>query len=124
MVRHRLLIAGLLLSLCSGCSGVSAAQVAQTVGAITGSILAPGVGAPLGALVGTLAGLVVQGQVDQATAKRERVELGDQLATGSPPALVSEPVMLPQGEPTRVWVDEMLHGGRLIAGHFDVRVIP
>ena len=124
MVRQRLLIAGLLLSLCSGCSGVSAAQVAQTVGAITGSILAPGVGAPLGALVGTLAGLVVQGQVDKSTAKRERVELGDQLATGRPPALVPEPEILPRGEPTRVWIDEMLHGGRLTAGHFDVRYIP
>ncbi len=124
MVLQRLLIEVLLLSLCSGCSGVSAAQVAQTVGAITGSILAPGVGAPFGALVGTLAGLVVQGQVDQATAKREHVELNDQLAAGSPPAPLPEPAMLPQGEPTRVWVDEMLHGGRLIAGHFDVRAIP
>ncbi len=124
MVRQRLLIAGLLVSLCSGCSGVSAAQIAQTVGAITGSIIAPGVGAPLGALVGTLAGLVVQGKVDQATAKRERVELGDQLAADGPPAPVPEPVIPPHGEPTRVWVDEMLYSGRLIAGHFDVRRIP
>lgn len=106
----------------SGCAGVSPAQVGQTAGTIAGSAIAPGVGAPLGALVGLLAGMVVQGHVDQATEQRERKELGEQLARG--PLAASETAGPVEGMPTRVWVEETVHEGRLIAGHFETRNIP
>ncbi len=106
----------------SGCAGASPVQVGQTAGAIAGSAIAPGVGMPLGALVGLLAGMAVQGQVDQATETRERKELGEQLARG--PRTAAEAANPLEGMPTRVWVDETVHEGRLIAGHFETRVIP
>ena len=102
---------------------MSPAQVGQTAGTIAGAAIAPGVGAPFGALVGLLAGMVVQGKVDQATEKRERRELGDQLAVGTPPPAAPR-ADAPQGEPTRVWVDETAHDGRLAAGHFEIRYLP
>ena len=107
----------------SGCAGVPPAQVAQTAGTIIGSAIAPGVGAPLGSLVGLLAGMVVQGQVDKATEIQERQELGNRLG-GAAPSATGSAAAAAQGEPTRVWVDEAMHGGRLIAGHFDVRSLP
>ena len=106
----------------SGCAGVSPAQVGQTTGTIAGAAIVPGVGAPIGALVGLLAGMVVQGHVDKVTEKKERKELGEQLASGSQPP--SEEGAPPQGQATRVWVDETVQGGRLVAGHFDVRYLP
>ena len=111
------------LLLCAGCAGIAPAQLGQTLGTITGAAVAPGVGAPLGALVGLLAGMVVQGQVDKVTEKHERKELGEQLATGSTPTS-EESAPAPLGEPTRVWVDEAVQGGRLVIGHFEVRSIP
>lgn len=111
------------LGLASGCAGVSPAQVGQTAGTIAGAAIAPGVGAPFGALVGLLAGMVVQGRVDKATEKRERKELSDQLAVGEP-SPASPRVSSPQGEPTRVWVDETVQDGRLLAGRFETRVLP
>ncbi len=110
------------VGLCTGCAGVSPMQVGQTAGTIAGAAVAPGVGAPLGALVGLLAGMVFQKKADQVVEKRERSELSDQLQKG-PSASSSEPALAPLGEPTRVWVDETLHDGRLVAGHFDVRNI-
>ena len=107
-------MAGLLLG---GCAGLSPAQVGQTAGTIAGAAIVPGIGAPVGALVGLLAGMVVQGQVDQATEKRERKELGQELANGIP----SPPSSTPPGEITRVWVDETIRNGRLVPGHFDAR---
>ena len=107
------------LLLFSGCAGVSPVQVGQTAGTIAGSAIAPGVGAPLGSLVGLMAGLLVQGQVDKATESRERRELGAQLASATPSPSVE--AALPQGPPTRVWVDETVHDGRRIDGHFDAR---
>jgi hypothetical protein len=66
--------------------------------------------------------MVVQGEIDKATETRERQGLGEQLAAG--PALASaQETSPPQGEPTRVWVDEAVEEGRLVAGHFDVRSI-
>ena len=119
---HRFLVAGIGCSLFwAGCAGVPAAQVVQTAGTIVGSAIAPGIGAPLGSLVGLLAGMLVQGQVDQATETRERQELGSQMDVGQPASGSAAP---PQGEPTRVWVDEAVQGGRLITGHFDTRYIP
>lgn len=81
----------------------------------------PGVG-PLGPLVGTLAGLVFEQHLDKVREQRERVELGDQLQR--PSSATSLPSSPPVGQPTRVWVDERVEQGRLIAGHFEVRPIP
>ena len=120
---RRVLVGYCSLLLCTGCAGIAPAQLGQTLGTIAGAAVAPGVGAPIGALVGLLAGMVVQGKVDQATEKRERKELGDQLTTGSFPASEGS-VPAPQGEPTRVWVDEAVQSGRLVAGHFEVRPVP
>ena len=110
------------LVLASGCAGVSPAQVGQTAGTIAGAAIAPGVGAPFGALVGLLAGMVVQGHVDKATETRERKELSDQLAVGEQPT--APRASAPQGEPTRVWVDETVQDGRLLAGRFETQVLP
>lgn len=120
---HRHVLVGMMALLAvGGCAGVSPVQVGQTAGTVAGSAIAPGVGAPLGALVGLLTGMVVQGRIDQATEKRERRELGEQLARAplqSPAAAAPAP-----GTPTRVWVDETVQEGRLIAGHFETRNIP
>ena len=111
---------GLAALLADGCAGVPPAQVAQTAGTIVGSAIAPGIGAPIGSLIGLLAGLVVQDQADKANEKQERKDLSGRMGTvaaegeGTPP----------QGEPVRVWVDETVHDGRLLAGHFDVRYLP
>lgn len=120
---RRILVGALVAVSLGGCAGISPSQVGQTVGTIAGSAIVPGVGAPLGALVGLLAGLLVQGKVDQVTETRERKELGDQLATDTGPA-PSDAVAPPLGEPVRVWVDETVHDGRMVAGHFDTRYIP
>lgn len=98
-------------------------SVGQTTGTIVGAAVAPGIGAPVGALVGLLAGMLIQGKMDQAREKQERVDLGGQLAN-APAAATPQPSGEIAGTPTRVWVDETLRDGRLIAGHFDVRAIP
>ena len=113
-------VMGLLLS--GGCAGVPPAQLGQAAGTIAGAAIAPGIGAPLGALVGALAGMLMQGHVDKVTEQHERKELSDQLVVGSLPAAERETPS--QGEPVRVWVDETVQEGRLVAGHFDVRALP
>ena len=118
-MRRRILIG--LLVVASGCAGVSPVQVGQTAGTIVGAAVIPGVGPPLGALVGLLAGMLVQGEVDKVTEKHERKTLGKELATG--PSPTQEDHTPPRGQPTRVWVDETVHKGRLIAGHFDARYL-
>ena len=105
--------------LASGCASVAPSQVGQMAGTIAGSAIAPGIGAPLGSLVGMLAGLLVEGQVDRHREKQERADLSRELGTGSKAA---SPALT--GTPTRVWVDEHLEDGRLVAGHFEVRPIP
>jgi len=115
----RILVGVTGLALAAGCAAMPPAQVGQTAGTIAGAAIAPGVGAPLGALVGLLAGMVVQGHVDKATEQRERKELGEQLAAGAPSGLSPTHASTPHGQPTRVWVDEAVEDGRLIAGHFD-----
>ncbi len=102
-----------------GCASIPPAQVGQTAGTIAGAAILPGVGAPLGALVGLLAGMLVQGEMDQATEKHERKELNDQLSVNT--GKTAEPGTVTQGQPTRVWVDETVTSGRLMAGHFDTR---
>lgn len=101
---------------------MSPAQVGQTTGTIAGAALVPGVGAPLGAIVGTLAGLVVEHELDKVREQKERVELSKELQTPTPAQslMEREPV---SGQPTRVWVDEWLKDGRVIPGHFEVRNI-
>ena len=105
-----------------GCSSVSPMQIGQTAGAITGAAVAPGVGMPLGALVGTLAGMVFEQHLDKSREQREQAELTKQLSgagsTHSPPQAPPDGAAL-----TRVWVDEHVERGRLIAGHFDARPI-
>ena len=118
----RILVGILTLTLCGGCAGVSPAQAGQTIGTIAGQMIAPGIGAPFGALAGLLAGMVFQKKVDQVTEKKERRELNDQLAVGQVQA-PAESEAVPQGQPIRVWIDEMVQDGRVIAGHFGVRYI-
>lgn len=122
----RILVGTLGLALTGGCAGIPPAQVGQAAGTIAGAAIAPGIGAPLGALVGMLAGMVVQGEADKVTEKRERRELGDQLAVGAQASEAASPTPggAPQGEPTRVWVDETVRDGRLVAGRFETRYIP
>lgn len=112
-----------ILFLITGCASVSPAQVGQTTGSIVGAVLAPGIGMPLGALVGTLAGLVIENQMDKVREQEEHVELTQQLNAPAegPSAQPSETAF---GQPTRVWVDETVDNGRLMAGHFEVRNIP
>jgi hypothetical protein len=103
-----------------GCAAFPPAQAGQTVGTIIGSAIAPGVGAPLGALVGLVAGMFVQHEVDQVVERKERVELGRQLAHRPLPSGSSStaPQMVGVG---RVWVDETFRNGKLIPGHFEER---
>ncbi|MBI3087958.1 MAG: hypothetical protein HYY91_03630 [Candidatus Omnitrophica bacterium] len=125
--RIRLLLVGTLLL--GGCSGISPTQLGQAAGTIAGAAIIPGVGAPIGTLVGTLAGLLIESQVDKVREKHERVELGKQLGGApqvpptTPPTAVGVGAQ-PLGEPTRVWVDEHVEEGRLLAGHFTLRTIP
>jgi len=110
--------------LTSGCAMMSPVQVGQTAGTIAGAAAVPGIGAPLGALVGMLAGMLVQGQVDQVTEQRERKELAEQLqdepitASAQLASTATAPV---GGHPTRVWVDETVENGRILAGRFETR---
>ena len=124
---RRLFLVGVLGALCvSGCAGLPPAQVGQTAGTIAGAAIAPGIGAPIGALVGMLAGMVVQGELDKVTEKHERRDLSKALGTGANAGGASPPptTLPPQGVPVRVWVDESVHEGRRVAGHFDIRYIP
>ena len=121
-IRRRFVIGFFSAWLCAGCAGVPPTQVGQTAGTIAGAAIAPGIGAPLGALVGLLAGMLVQGQVDKATETRERKELSQELGRSSA-SMPGEAGSAPQGEPTRVWADETVRNGRLVPGHFEVRMI-
>lgn len=106
----------------SGCAAIPPAQIGQAAGTIAGAALVPGVGAPLGALVGLLAGMLVQGEVDKGNEKRERKDLNDQLARES--TAERQDGAPPSGDPVRVWVDESVRNGRLLVGHFEVRYLP
>ena len=117
---RRALLAGSLWIAVAGCAGVAPQQLGQVVGTVAGSAVVPGIGAPIGGLIGLLAGMVVQKRVDQATEQHERVELGRQLGTSA--GANGQPV--PAGTLTRVWVDEIWHDGRVIAGSFQERYIP
>ena len=108
----------------SGCAAMPPAQIGQTAGTVAGAVIAPGIGAPIGSMIGLVTGLLVQGQIDKVTEKKERKQLGDQLASGPHPPAASEMNASSQGTPTRVWVDESVRDGRMVAGHFDVRYLP
>ena len=90
---------------------------------MAGAVVAPGVGAPIGGLIGLLAGMVVQKQVDAVTEKHERVTLAKELKTPSA-SNSAEPRLAPIGKPTRVWADETYRDGRLVVGAFEERYIP
>lgn len=121
-VAPRVIIGVMGLLFVGGCAGVIPTQVGQTAGTIAGSAIAPGIGAPIGALVGLLAGMVVQGEMDKVTEKHERKELSEQLAPHPSEGSAQEGTS--QGEPVQVWVDETVHNGRVVPGHFDVRSLP
>ena len=120
-VKRRCVPLGLAIFCSSGCAALPPAQVGQTIGTIAGAAALPGLGAPIGALAGLLAGMVVQNQIDKTTENRERKDLGHELGTGKSGDESAQP---PSGEPTRVWVDETTQNGRVVAGHFDARSLP
>ena len=123
-MRHvrQLLLVGVMGGFMSGgCAGLPPAQVGQAAGTIAGAAIVPGVGAPIGALVGMLAGMVVQGELDKVTEKHEQRDLSRELGAGPGGASWPSNAAPPRGQPVRVWVDESLHDGRRVAGHFDVR---
>ena len=113
----------MILALAGGCSSMSPSQIGQTAGTIAGGAIAPGIGVPIGAVVGTLAGMVVESHLDKTREQREHRELSKELGTPATPSPASTSGA-PVGLPTRVWVDEQLSDGRLIAGHFETRAIP
>ena len=122
---RRFLVGGSLsLAVLNGCASVPPGQIAQTAGTIIGSVIAPGIGAPIGSLVGMLTGLVLQGQVDRANERHERTVLSEQMGGAAPAGGPSDSSTNPSGPPARVWVDETLRDGRLVAGHFEVRHLP
>ncbi len=112
-----------LLVLLSGCARMPPATIGQTAGTIAGAVIVPGLGAPIGGLVGLLLGTLVQGHVDKGVERKERVTLGDQLGD-RPSSIAAGAALGPVGEPVRVWVDESIAGGQLVAGHFDVVPVP
>lgn len=120
-MRLRLVCAAAVLL--SGCATVPPQQVGQMVGTLAGSVIVPGVGAPLGSLVGLLTGMVLQQQVDKVTEKKERVTLGQELHQTHDGAAAMAGMDQPLGVPTRVWVDETVRAGRVIAGSFQERYI-
>ena len=119
----RQFVAGFVAVCClSGCA-TSPTQIGQTAGGLLGSLLIPGVGTGLGALVGTVAGLAVENELDKSHQQKERAELSQQLQQR--PAAASIPQREePVGQPARVWVDEAMKNGSVMAGHFEERVIP
>ncbi|MBI2174802.1 MAG: hypothetical protein HYU33_06360 [Candidatus Omnitrophica bacterium] len=60
--------------------------------------------------------------MDKATEKRERQTLGEQMQSIARSG-TEESISAVAGEPKRVWVDETVEKGRVIAGYFDVRNI-
>ena len=124
-MKRFVLITGMCALWVTGCAGVAPVQIGQMVGTIAGSIIAPGVGGPVGGFIGLLTGMAVQKKVDQVHEVREHRELSEQLKQGSnAQAKTPEEFREQTGIPTRVWVDEHVQQGRVIAGHFDTRVIP
>ena len=102
---------------------MSPTQIGQTAGSIAGGAIAPGVGVPLGALVGTLAGMLVEGEVDRVREVKERGQLSGQLEQPRRPLDGAPQSAEVGGVPTRVWIDEQLVQGRLIPGHFELQTI-
>jgi hypothetical protein len=113
-----------MLLVLAGCSGMSPTQVGHAAGGIAGSFIVPGLGSTVGSLVGALAGMVVEGRMDQAREQHERADLGRELATAPVAPGNTTGALAAAGTPTRVWVDEQVHDGRLFAGHFEVRPVP
>lgn len=142
--RRRLLCSTLLtlgLLGASGCAGMSAMESGYLLGSIAGGAAAGPAGAALGSAVGSLAGAMVAKPLEQHREKTERKELEAQLGApeaGAPPAdgSRSEPPGAAAssgrpavgsaggGTPARIWVDERIERGHVVAGHFEQRSIP
>jgi outer membrane lipoprotein SlyB len=105
-----------------GCASVSPTQAGHTAGAFIGGVILPGIGMPIGTAVGYLAGLVVEKKIDEDRDKKEKVELSQKLQ--DPPESSNISSNLSAEYPGRIWIDEQVHEGKLIAGHFEERVIP
>lgn len=90
---------------------------------IAGAVIVLWVGGPIGDLVGLLADMLVQDEMNKSTTRLERKELGEEFAVRST-TQTSEPTQPPLGEPARVWGDEMMKNGRLISGSFNIRHLP
>ena len=110
--------------LVAGCAGVSPTQLGQMIGSVAGGAIAPGVGVPLGGLIGNVAGMVVEHQVHKTREQHERVDLSRELQRPTASGQGAPQSSAALGTPTRVWVDEHLQQGRLVAGHFELRPIP
>ncbi len=127
MMQRKYILILICLLVASGCSGLPPAQIGQVAGALIGTAVAPGIGAPIGHVIGTLAGVFVQDKIDKETETKERVALGQELNQG-PQGSVSTAAAptgaTPLGTPQRVWVDESLQGGTVVAGHFEHRYVP
>lgn len=110
------------LLLASGCANLMPHQAGQTLGAILGGAVAPGIGVPMGSVLGSLAGMVIQRKMNKADEKRERVELGRHVKPGDAPGAI-EQASAPR-QPARVWIDETSQNGRMIAGHYEILPLP
>ena len=122
-MKRRACLIGLTLLAATGCATLHPQALGQTIGTIAGSVVAPGIGAPVGGFIGLLTGTLLQGGFDRVLAKRERIELGEQLKT--PPAgPVLAKNIVPTAGTTRVWVDEAIRNGRIVPGHYDVWQAP
>ena len=114
----------------AGCAGMSPTQSGYLLGSIAGGAAAGPAGAAVGSLVGTLAGALAAKPLEQHREKVERKQLQDQLGAPAPvtaqqPTAPSE-IAQPDGPMVmaRVWVDERIERGRVVAGHFEERSIP
>ena len=104
----------------SGCAhGVTGAGIGHVVGGAAGLIAPPL--APVGAILGYVMGASVdqwlantpEAKAREADRQRQERQLLDQQMVGGFGPAGGQP-----GEPVRVWIDETLHDGRLVAGHF------
>ena len=129
-----LVIAGSLLFV-PGCAygpRVPLAGIGCMAGGTSAALVAPPL-APLGALLGHQAGALIDHwlentpkarEMDRQRQSEEQPVLTEQLMTGplmTGPLPVKDGSEVMAGRPLRIWVDEMMWNGRLVAGHFEDR---
>ena len=112
----------------SGCAALPPAQAGQVAGTLLGAAVAPGVGGAVGSMLGTLAGIVLQQGMDKAQEGKERADLGNRLDPDgpghSPSGGKQGGTQILIGNLERVWVDETVSDGRVLAGHYEQRHVP